>query len=95
MISCTSRDEANLVAGTFARSAAPEAKTIVRTQSADYVEISREGRLDVDFVVSSELEAAAAFRRHRQPAAATPTPSPRAACRWSSSTCRPAGTLTW
>ena len=58
VISCTSRDEANLVAGTFARSAAPEAKTIVRTQSADYVEIWREGRLDVDFVVSSELETA-------------------------------------
>jgi trk system potassium uptake protein TrkA len=30
----------------------------VRTQSADYVEIWREGRLDVDFVVSSELETA-------------------------------------
>jgi trk system potassium uptake protein TrkA len=58
VISCTSRDEANLVAGTFARSAAPAAKTIVRTQSADYVEIWREGRIDVDFVVSSELETA-------------------------------------
>ena len=58
VISCTSRDEANLVAGTFARSAAPTAKTIVRTQSADYVEIWREGRIDVDFVVSSELETA-------------------------------------
>jgi trk system potassium uptake protein len=45
VISCTSRDEANLVTGTFARSVAPEAKTIVRTQSADYVEIWREGRL--------------------------------------------------
>ena len=60
VISCTSRDEANLVAGTFARSAAPAAKTIVRTQSADYVEIWREGRLDVDGVVSSELETARA-----------------------------------
>ena len=58
VISCTSRDEANLVAGTFARSAAPGAKTIVRTQSADYVDIWREGRIDVDFVVSSELETA-------------------------------------
>ena len=58
VISCTSRDEANLVAGTFARSAAPTAKTIVRTQSADYVEIWREGRIDVDFLVSSELETA-------------------------------------
>ena len=58
VITCTSRDEANLVAGTFARSAAPAAKTIVRTQSADYVDIWREGRIDVDFVVSSELETA-------------------------------------
>ena len=60
VISCTSRDEANLVAGTFARNAAPAATTIVRTSSADYVEIWREGRLDVDFVVSSELETARA-----------------------------------
>jgi trk system potassium uptake protein TrkA len=51
-------DVANLVAGTFARSAAPEAKTIVRTQSAGYVDIWREGWIDVDFVVSSELETA-------------------------------------
>ena len=56
VIACTSRDESNLVAGTFARSVAPQAKTIVRTSSADYVEIWREGRLDVDWVVSSELE---------------------------------------
>jgi trk system potassium uptake protein TrkA len=60
VIACTSRDEANLVAGTFAHSAAPNAKTVVRTSSAEYVEIWREGRLDVDFVVSSELETARA-----------------------------------
>ncbi|HSD80611.1 MAG TPA: Trk system potassium transporter TrkA [Solirubrobacteraceae bacterium] len=60
VIACTSRDEANLVAGTFAQGAAPGAKTIVRTSSAEYAEIWREGRLDVDFVVSSELETARA-----------------------------------
>jgi len=60
VIACTSRDEANLVAGTFATAAAPNARTIVRTSSAEYVEIWREGRLDVDFVVSSELETARA-----------------------------------
>jgi len=60
VIACTSRDESNLVAGTFARTVAPQAKTIVRTSSADYVEIWREGRLDVDWVVSSELETARA-----------------------------------
>lgn len=60
VIACTSRDEANLVAGTFAHTAAPDATTIVRTTSAEYVDIWREGRLDVDFVVSSEVETARA-----------------------------------
>jgi trk system potassium uptake protein TrkA len=60
VIACTSRDEANLVAGTFAHGAAPNATTIVRTSGAEYVEIWRDGRLDVDFVVSSELETARA-----------------------------------
>jgi trk system potassium uptake protein TrkA len=60
VIACTSRDEANLVAGTFAHGAARKAKTVVRTSSAEYVEIWREGRLDVDFLVSSELETARA-----------------------------------
>jgi trk system potassium uptake protein TrkA len=60
VIACTSRDEANLVAGTVARGAARNAKTVVRTSGAEYVEIWREGRLDVDFVVSSELETAKA-----------------------------------
>lgn len=45
VIACTSRDEANLVAGTFAHGAAPRAKTIVRTSSAEYVEIWRQRRL--------------------------------------------------
>jgi trk system potassium uptake protein len=60
VIACTSRDEANLVAGTFAHGAAPRATTIVRTSGSEYVDIWREGRLDVDFVVSSEVETARA-----------------------------------
>jgi trk system potassium uptake protein TrkA len=60
VIACTSRDEANVVAGTLARAAAPHATTIIRTSSAEYAEIWREGHLDVDFVVSSELETARA-----------------------------------
>jgi len=60
VIACTYRDEANLVAGTFARAVAPKATTIIRTSSAEYAEIWREGHLDVDFVVSSELETARA-----------------------------------
>jgi trk system potassium uptake protein TrkA len=60
VIACTSRDEANLVAGTFARTVAPQATTIVRTSGAEYQELWREGHLDADFVVSSELETARA-----------------------------------
>jgi trk system potassium uptake protein TrkA len=60
VIACTSQDEANLVAGTIARKAAPRATTIVRTSSAEYAEIWHEGRLDMDFVVSSERETARA-----------------------------------
>jgi trk system potassium uptake protein TrkA len=58
VISCTSRDEVNLVAGSLARTLARGAKTIIRTSSPEYVEIWREGRLDADGVVSTELETA-------------------------------------
>jgi trk system potassium uptake protein len=60
VVACTSQDEANLVAGMIARKLAPQATTIVRTSGAEYAEIWREGRLDLDFVVSSERETARA-----------------------------------
>jgi trk system potassium uptake protein TrkA len=63
VIACTSRDEANLVAATFARIEAPRATTVIRTSNVEYIELWREGRLDVDFVVSSELETAYAITR--------------------------------
>ncbi len=63
VIACTSRDEANLVAATFARIEAPRATTVIRTSNVEYIELWREGRLDVDFVVSSELETAHAIIR--------------------------------
>ena len=64
VIACTSRDEVNLVAGMFARREAAEgATTVIRTSSIEYVELWREGQLDVDFVVSSELETAYAISR--------------------------------
>lgn len=63
VIACTSRDEANLVAGMFGRREAPRAKTIVRTSELEYVELWREGQLDVDFVVCPELETAHAISR--------------------------------
>ena len=61
VIACTSRDEANLVAGMFARRETEGATTVIRTSSIEYVELWREGQLDVDFVVSSELETAYAI----------------------------------
>ena len=63
VIACTSRDEVNLVAGMFARREAEGATTVIRTSSIEYVELWREGQLDVDFVVSSELETAHAISR--------------------------------
>jgi trk system potassium uptake protein len=63
IIACTSRDEVNLVAGMFARREARDATTVIRTANVEYVELWREGQLDVDFVVSSELETAHAISR--------------------------------
>jgi trk system potassium uptake protein len=63
VIACTSRDEVNLVAGMFARREAEGATTVIRTSSIEYVDLWREGQLDVDFVVSSELETAYAISR--------------------------------
>jgi trk system potassium uptake protein TrkA len=63
VIACTSRDEVNLVVGMFARREAESATTVIRTSSIEYVELWREGQLDVDFVVSSELETAYAISR--------------------------------
>jgi trk system potassium uptake protein len=63
VIACTSRDEANLVAGMFARSEAKNGTTVIRTSNVEYVELWRAGQLDVDFVVSSELETAHAISR--------------------------------
>ena len=63
IIACTSRDEVNLVAGMFARREATAATTVIRTSNVEYVELWRAGELDVDFVVSSELETAHAISR--------------------------------
>jgi len=63
VIACTSRDEVNLVAGMFARRETERATTVIRTSSTEYVDLWREGQLDVDFIVSSELETAYAISR--------------------------------
>jgi trk system potassium uptake protein len=63
LIACTSRDEANLVSAMIAKAVSPRTTTIVRTTNPEYLEVWREGQLDVDFIVSSELETAHAVSR--------------------------------
>jgi trk system potassium uptake protein TrkA len=63
LIACTSRDEVNVIAAMFAKGISPETKTIVRTTNVEYLEVWRERQLDVDFIVSSELETAYAVSR--------------------------------
>jgi trk/ktr system potassium uptake protein len=63
LIACTARDEANLIAAMFARMVAPDIRTIVRTSNVEYLDVWRERQLDVDFIVSSELETAHAVSR--------------------------------
>jgi trk system potassium uptake protein TrkA len=62
-IACTSRDEVNIIAAIFARALAPNAKTLARTTDVEYLEVWHERQLDVDFIVSSELETAHAVSR--------------------------------
>jgi trk system potassium uptake protein len=63
LIACTSRDETNVIAAIFARGLSPETKTIVRTTDVEYLDVWRERQLDIDFMVSSELETAHAVSR--------------------------------
>lgn len=63
LIACTSRDEPNIVSSMFTKMLSPETKTIVRTTNVEYLEIWQERLLDVDFMVSSELETAHAIAR--------------------------------
>ena len=63
VIACTSRDETNVIAAIFARGLSPSTKTIVRTTNVEYLDVWRERQLDIDFMVSSELETAHAVSR--------------------------------
>jgi trk system potassium uptake protein TrkA len=63
LIACTARDETNLIAAIFTRMLSPETRTIVRTANVEYLDVWRERLLDVDFIVSSELETAHAVSR--------------------------------
>jgi trk system potassium uptake protein TrkA len=59
MIACTSRDEINLVAATLVKKLS-NAQTIERTSNPEYLEAWQERQIEVDFMVSSELETARA-----------------------------------
>lgn len=63
LIACTSRDETNIVAAMITKGSAPRTTTLVRTTNPEYLEVWREGQLDVDFIVSSEVETAHAIAR--------------------------------
>ena len=63
LIACTSRDEPNLIAAMLAKKLAPQVRTVVRTTDIEYLEVWHERQLDVDLLVSSELETAHAVSR--------------------------------
>jgi trk system potassium uptake protein TrkA len=63
LIACTSRDESNIVAAMISKACSPRTTTVVRTTNPEYLEVWREGQLDVDFIVSSEEETAYAISR--------------------------------
>ena len=61
LIACTSRDEVNIIASIFCRALTPGTRTIVRTGNEEYLDVWKQRQLDVDWVVSSEREAALAI----------------------------------
>jgi trk system potassium uptake protein TrkA len=63
LIACTSRDESNIVAAMISKACSARTTTVVRTTNPEYLEVWREGQLDVDFIVSSEVETALAISR--------------------------------
>jgi trk system potassium uptake protein len=60
LIACSSREEANLVCAMLTKRIS-RAQVIVRTTSVEYLDAWREREIDVDFMVSSELETANAI----------------------------------
>src|ERR671919_725514 len=61
LIACSPREEANLVSAMLAKKLCRDIRVIVRTSSPEYLEAWREREIDVDFMVSSELETAIAI----------------------------------
>jgi trk system potassium uptake protein TrkA len=63
VITCTTRDEVNIVAALAARRQS-EARTIVRVANAEYLEVWRTGEFTFDLMVCPPLETAHAIVRH-------------------------------
>ena len=63
LVACSSREDANIVAAILAKRLG-SAQTIVRTSSTEYLEAWREREIDVDYMVSSELETANTVSSH-------------------------------
>jgi trk system potassium uptake protein len=63
LIACSSRDEPNIIAAMLAKKLNPPIRTVVRAMEIEYLEAWHERHLDVDLVVSSEVEAAYAVSR--------------------------------
>jgi trk system potassium uptake protein TrkA len=61
LMACSPREEANLVSAMLAKRLCRKIKAIVRTSSVEYLEAWHEREIDVDFMVSSELETANAI----------------------------------
>ena len=60
LLACSSREEANLVSAMLIRRLS-DAKTVIRTNSTELLEAWREGEIDIDFMISPELETANAI----------------------------------
>jgi trk system potassium uptake protein TrkA len=60
LLACSSREEANLVCALLTRRIS-RAKTVVRTTSIELLDAWRESEIDVDFMISPELETANAI----------------------------------
>jgi trk system potassium uptake protein TrkA len=63
LIACSSRDEPNIIAAMLAKKLNPSIRTVVRATEIEYLEAWHERHLDVDLVVSSEIETAYAVSR--------------------------------
>jgi trk system potassium uptake protein len=63
LIACSSRDEPNIIAAMLAKKLNPRIRTTVRAVEVEYLEAWHERHLDVDLVVSSEIETAYAVSR--------------------------------